>query len=575
MHGTTIPASFDSDPSVTVEADRGQLAHRDHVAHGELFERRIERVRDGVWSVVGNGLSNQNFIEGPEGLIAIDTGECIEEMSWALNAVRAETHAPVVAVIYTHFHYVSGTAAIDGAGTTIPIWGHERIVPNRQRVGVELSPVATRGLVHQFGIMLPPDGPDGLVNVGLGLAFRRPDHAPFSNGFVAPTDTLNEPTTVSLAGLQIEFTPAPSDADDSITIWFPELGVCINNLAWPALFNVFAIRGEEYRDPRVLLTGFDHLLGLDAEYLLGAHGPPLAGRDTIKGELVLARDAIQFLWDQSVRGINKGHTLGDLSAFVQLPEAYGKTYFTQQMYGLVEHHVKQIHAGLRGWFDGDEATIFPLPPAERAARLVEGMGGESSVRVEVEKAIAANDLRWGLELATWLVRRHRDAAPDEVDRKLLASALRAVAQRTTSANLRNWCLTRALEHEGSIDLERFRVHRFQREVVEATAPTALVHSLGVVLDPIAADGLDIDLRWRFSDGSTTGLHLRNSIAVPTTGDRAEHEIEVDLDVWADLLRGSLSFDEAVEAGSVVISGDRDTVRRAIACFDFPGLMLKS
>jgi hypothetical protein len=51
-------------------------------------------------------------------------------------------------------------------------------------------------------------------------------------------------------------TPAPSDADDSVTIWFPELGVAINNLAWPAMFNVFPIRGEEYRDPRVLLTGF-------------------------------------------------------------------------------------------------------------------------------------------------------------------------------------------------------------------------------------------------------------------------------------------------------------------------------
>ena len=45
-------------------------------------------------------------------------------------------------------------------------------------------------------------------------------------------------------------TPAPSDADDSITIWFPELGVCVNNIVWPALFNIYAIRGEEYRDPQ-------------------------------------------------------------------------------------------------------------------------------------------------------------------------------------------------------------------------------------------------------------------------------------------------------------------------------------
>jgi alkyl sulfatase BDS1-like metallo-beta-lactamase superfamily hydrolase len=50
-----------------------------------------------VWSVIGNGLSNQNFVEGPEGLIAIDTGESVEEMRWALDAVREETAAPVVA----------------------------------------------------------------------------------------------------------------------------------------------------------------------------------------------------------------------------------------------------------------------------------------------------------------------------------------------------------------------------------------------------------------------------------------------------------------------------------------------
>jgi alkyl sulfatase BDS1-like metallo-beta-lactamase superfamily hydrolase len=157
-------------------------------------------------------------------------------------------------VIYTHFDYVAGTAAIAGAGDTVPVWGHERIVSNRRRVGVELGPVATRGLIHQFGILLPPDGPDGLVNVGLD--FRRAEHAPFTNGFVAPTDTITEAATSTLAGLRVEVTPAPSDADDSVTIWFPELGVAINNLAWPALFNVFPIRGEEYRDPRVLLTGF-------------------------------------------------------------------------------------------------------------------------------------------------------------------------------------------------------------------------------------------------------------------------------------------------------------------------------
>ena len=55
-----------------------------------------------VWCQVGNGLSNQTFIEGPEGLIVIDTGESIEEMNASLSAVREYCSAPVAAVIYTH-----------------------------------------------------------------------------------------------------------------------------------------------------------------------------------------------------------------------------------------------------------------------------------------------------------------------------------------------------------------------------------------------------------------------------------------------------------------------------------------
>jgi alkyl sulfatase BDS1-like metallo-beta-lactamase superfamily hydrolase len=565
------PASFAADDRVVVEAERGQLAHRAHVEHTQRFERRVERVRDGVWSVIGNGLSNQNFVEGPDGLIAIDTGESVEEMRWALDAVGAETSAPVVAVIYTHFHYVAGTKAIEGAGETVPVWGHERIVANRQRVGVEMGPAAGRGVIHQFGIMLPTDGPDGLVNVGLGLDFRRAEHAPVTSGFVEPTDTISESTATTLAGLRVEFTPAPSDADDSITIWFPDLGVCVNNLAWPALFNVFPIRGEEYRDPRILLSGFDHMLALGPEHLVGAHGPPLSGRVEIERELTLARDAIQYLWDQTVRGMNKGYTLGELTEFVQLPDVYESTYFTQQLYGLVEHHVKQIHAGLRGWFDGDEAALFPMPPAERAERLVQRLGGPEAVRAEATEAIAADDVRWALELSSWLVRRS-DAPADE-DRALLATSLRTIAQRTTSANIRNYCLTRALELDGALDLSRFRVHRLGGDLIASTPPTTIVASLGVLLDADAATGLDEEIRWRFSDGSVTGLHVRNGVAVPTVGETASTELRIDLAAWPALVGGKTSLDEALADRSVVIDGDTDAVRRVFACLDFPGFAL--
>ena len=561
-----IPASFSTDPGVVSTAPGGQRGHRAHIDHTRQFERAVHRVRDGVWSVVGNGLSNQNFVEGPEGLIAIDTGESTQEMQWSLDALREETNARVVAVIYTHSHYVGGTTAIPGAGDTVPVWGHERIVVNRERTGVELSASASRGAIHQFGLLLGEDGEDGLINVGLGQSFRRADHAPHTVGFLPPTEVVQGSVSTTIAGLQVEMTLAPSDADDSITIWFPELATCVHNIAWPALFNVFAIRGEEYRDPRILLDGLDHLIGLQAEHLVGAHGVPLSGRDEIEREVTLDRDSIQFLWDQTVRGVNKDLTSAELGEFAQLPALYEGGALTRQRYGLAEHHVRQIHHGVVGWFDGDETQLFPLPPAERSDRLIDGFGGADAVRSKVRAAIDGDDLRWALELGGWLARR---TDTDEADRALLAEALRTVGQRSTAANIRNWCLTRALDLEGTVPLDRMRTHVFGRGAVLAAQPSITVHALRVLVDPAAAAGVDDHLRWRFVDGATAGLHVRHHVAVPTDGTGAELELSLDLDTWATICSDRTTMASAIDDEQVTTTGDRSRIDAVLACFDHP------
>ncbi len=572
----SFPASFDADDSNLATGPRGQLAHRSTIDHTERLERRVWQPRAGVWSVVGNGLSNQNFVEGPGGLICIDSGESNQEMAWSLAAVRKHTDAPVVGVLYTHFHYIGGTRAIlDEAGeraSDIPIWGHSGIMGNLERVGGEVKPAGGRGLVQQMAIAMPLDGPDGTVNLGLGTTWTLPEHAPFTREVIAPTNTFDSATSFELAGLSIEATPAPSDADDSVTLWFPELQLAVNNIVWPALFNVFAIRGEEYRDPRILLEGIDHILGLGAEHLVATHGPPISGASRIAEDVEAYRDAIQFMWDQTVRGMNRGLTGDELTEQVQLPELFADSYLTQQHYGLVEHHVRQIHAGLRGWFDGHDALLFPTPPLERTQKLIAGFGGAEEVRSQATAAHEAGDVRWALELASWLVRSdvnehgRIDSGTDE-DRALLASIMRTIAQRTTSANARNWLITRALELDGTLDFSRFRVHRFSARDVMANPPEAFVKTLRVLLVPERAAGRNDHLRWEFDDGTRVGLHVRRCVAVPTDGADADLSISLNLTTWSQLAGAKLAMSEAIADGSVVVSGDVGRVQAFLSCFD--------
>ena len=569
---TETPRSFSPDDDDVVVDSRGQRAHRKALEQSQRLTRRLYAIGDSAWCLVGNGLSNQSFVRGPEGIIAIDTGESVEEMRAALAELRKVTSEPVVAVLYTHFHYVQGTQAVVeerqrmGLPASVPVHGHERIATNLTRAAAAIGPTYSRGLVEQFGTQLPADGPDGLVNVGLGLAYRNAEHAPFTLGHLPVTQPFSAATTLNVAGLRIDVQPAPSDADDSVTFWFPSLKLAVHNIVWPVLFNVFAIRGEEYRDPRVLLAGIDHVLGLGAEHLIAAHGPPMAGTGEIRSRVTKYRDAIQFLWDQTVRHTNAGASSVDLAHLVRLPEEFDDDFITTQYYGVVEHHARQIRSGLFGWFDGDPVNLFPLPRAERADRLVAAMGGADAVRTMCAASMES-DPRWALELAGLLAAR---VAAEERDRALLAGTLRVIARRTTAANIRNWCLTRAREADGSLDTGRLYQHRWSRRQISGWDLRTTLDVLRVTLVPERARGIDAQLEFVVGEESAV-LHVRNYVACVLDTGADVARITLDRPTWVEVMSGSLAWADAVSAGRVAIDGSVDHVASALRVFDHPSL----
>ncbi len=560
--------SFDNDPAVVRTDSRGQRAHFATVEHTQRLARKLYEVRPGVWSLIGNGLSNQTFILAPEGVIAIDTGESNEEMADAIAELRKVSDAPLVAVLYTHFHYVGGTqGAFAEAGRDLPVYGHERIPYNLSRVTSEIAPAYSSGLVHQFAMRLPDDGPDGLVNDGLGLFFRNPDHAPFTPGFVPPTNTWRGGEVLTVAGLKLEVTHAPSDANDSVTLWFPEISTCVQNLVWPALFNIFAIRGEAYRDPQLLLTGIDHLLSLKPEHMVGTHGPPISGADDIQARVTRYRDAIQLLWDQTVRGMNKGLSADEMAQSIRLPDTADDDYLTSELYGVAEHHVRQIAMGVRGWFDGDTSKLFPLEPVERAGRMVEAFGGVEALRSKVEAARAENDIRWALELASWLTTRK---GAEQADRNLLAAVLRDVGYRSSAANIRNWCLTRARDLDGTQDLSRLREHRLRAHALKAMAPREALHLIRVLFDPTKGAGLDLHIGFSFPDATSAGLHIRNGVSVATDGTGAAATVTLPYALLVQVLAGQANLRAVIQQGEASVAGDQEAVLAALVCFDVPG-----
>jgi alkyl sulfatase BDS1-like metallo-beta-lactamase superfamily hydrolase len=559
--------SFEPNSQRTAVAPNGARVHEDHLAQSSVLRRTFYELRAGVWCLVGNGLSNQTFIDAPEGIIAFDTGESVQEMALALQELRTRTNRPIAAVVYTHFHYVEGTQAVLDEGNHVkplPIYGHRRISENKARTSGEIAPAYGRGLVEQFAIVMPPDGADGLVNVGLGLFYRNPAHAPGTAGFLPVTHPLPDEGAITIAGEPVLVRHSPSDSDDSINFFFPNTQVCVHNTVWPVLFNVFAIRGEEYRDPRVLIPGIDNIIAWAPEHLVATHGPPLSGRDRIRETSERYRDSLQFLWDQTVRGINRGWTMDEVAAKVTLPALYDQDHRTSERYGVGEHHVRQIYAGLRGWFDGEESKLFPLRPEERFEKLIAGFGGRGEVAKQASAAFDADDVRWGMELATWLA-RSTDATT--ADKELLARGLRLIAERTPAANIRNWAITRARHLDGQTPMDRFMKHSFGARTIASVSSTDLIHTLRVLLDPARAEGLRTHVRF-VVDGESAGLLMRNCVAVPTDG----KEASVEVSMTRTTLAAILSIKQMWSAADIKVTGDSAVVDAFRKCFDHVGLL---
>lgn len=552
------------------EGRRGELAHRDLIAHSGKFEPQLWHVTDGVYCAVGYGLANASFVVAPEGLVIVDSGESIEEAGDHVAAIRKVSDAPARAVIYSHSHYIDGTAVWqqETGGRPLEVWGHERVPEVRANVGAEIGPAYLRRLALQFGLFLPADGPDAMPNQGLGPFFFNPNHDSRTPGSLPLTHPVSGETRATIAGERFELIHAAADSEDSLILWLPDRGVVINNNVWPALFNVYPLRGELYRDPLLLVAAIDRIRELDPEHLVGVHGPPVSGREAVRQTLTDCRDAIQYLWDQTVRGINRGRGPEELAHEVSLPPHLERAPLNRQFYGAVPHHVRQIHNGLFGWYGTDPSELFPHPPAEEARRIVAGFGGRERMLEQARTALEDDDARWTARLGSWLLRvDDTDAAA----RELCAAALRSIAQQTTSSNVRSVCLSRARELEGLADSSIFNARPAREHQVLAAPPRRFVQALRVQLDPEASADVKCTALWRFTDsGALASLRVRRGVAEyqPIDPGDADFELRLSHETWARLWAGRVSLEDATASSEVELVGDPARAREFFDLFDF-------
>lgn len=519
------------------------------------FERKVYTVTKGVYQAVGFGVANSILVEGDECVFIVDVMGSMQSAA----AVKAEfdkiTTKPVQALIYTHNHadHVMGGLGFVPDGE-VDVYAHDTTDYYINRVANVLRPVLNLRSTRMFGNYLPKRGPDRMENVGLGPFLETLDRN-MTIGLIRPNKTFADVLDTEICGVKVQLVHAPGETNDQIFVWLPERDVLMpGDNIYKAFPNLYTIRGTLYRDVLGWARSIDKMRALRPAYLAPSHTRPIAGRDEVSEILTAYRDAIQFVHDQTIRGINQGLTPDELVEVVKLPPHLAEHPFLQEFYGTVEWSVRSVFSGYLGWFDGDAATLEPVSPDERAAGIASLAGGAEGLLRAAGEALDQERYQWAAELATHLIRLDPGSA---AAKRIKTDALRAMGRRHINANARNYYLTQALELEGEVEIHDDTKPENALSFVGTVPIGKFIAAMPANLIYEKSADKDIVAGFRFPDvDEGYGIHVRRGVAefIDRFPDDPDITITTKSDVWRQLVLGLRSPVTAFASGDIQVTG---------------------
>jgi len=374
---------------------------------------KAEQIAPGLWC--SPGLSNSYLLTTTEGRVIINTGMGFEGPVHRANFDAVDS-SPVRYIIFTqgHVDHVGGLDSVRDPETTIvaqanwTTWrdDNERLIPYRASRSAfafkDTLATGIKAIQRRLGTTRLPGQSVPVVD----LDFE---------------DTL----TLDLGGRGMELISVPGgETTDSLVVWLPEERICLSGNTFGPLFghipNLVTIRGDRYRDALTAIASVERVRDLQPELLVTGHFEPIMGAERINAELTRLRNAIQYIHDQTVAGMNADKDVRTLMREITLPAEYE----VGQGYGKVAWDVRAIWENYSGWFHHQSTTeLYPVGFDAVAADVVE-LAGADALADRARAHLAAGHPLQAIHLAELVPSNHAGAREvlRQAHEKLLASS---------------------------------------------------------------------------------------------------------------------------------------------------------
>lgn len=350
-----------------------------------------EEVVPGIWC--SPGLSNTYLLTTGDGRVVVNTGMGFESLVHRANFDAVDS-SPIRYVIVTQGHYdhVGGLETMRDPQTQVVAqanWRHWR--DDNERL------LAYRANNSAFAFS------DKLANGIAAIQQRFGKRLPAQAAHSADIE-VDDSLVLTVGGRTIELLATPGgETTDSMVVWLPEQRVCLCGNTFGPVFghipNFVTMRGDRYRDPLTTIASIERVRELRPEVLITGHFDPIHGADRIHSELTRLRDAIAYLHDRTVEGMNAGQDVHALMREITLPAELE----VGQGYGKVSWDVRAIWENYSGWFHHRSTTeLYDVGLNELNADLVE-LAGVEQVVTRAQERLASGDPVHAIHLAEAVV----------------------------------------------------------------------------------------------------------------------------------------------------------------------------
>ncbi|SDV08324.1 Alkyl sulfatase BDS1, metallo-beta-lactamase superfamily [Pseudomonas vancouverensis] len=534
-----------------------------------LFE-----VTDGIYQVRNYDLSNMTIVEGKHGITIFDPLISSETAKAALDLYfKHRPKKPVVAVIYTHSHvdHYGGVRGVvdekDVKAGKVKIYAPKGFLEHAVAENVMAGTAMSRRASYMYGNLLPPNE-TGQLGAGLGTTTSAGTVT-----LIPPTDIIEKTGEKHVIdGLTYEFLYAPGSEAPAEMLYYIKEKKALNTAedSTHTMHNTYSLRGAKIREPLPWSKYLNEALkmwGNDVQVMYAMHHWPVWGNKEVKDQLSSQRDMYRYINDETLRLANKGYTMTEIAEQVKLPKSIADRFSNRGYYGSLNHNVKATYVLHLGWFIGNPATLWELPPDEQAKRYVDMMGGAEAVLTKAKEYYDKGDYRWVAEVVNHVV--FADPS-NQAAKNLQADTLEQLGYQAESGPWRNFYLTGAQELRNGVQ-KLPTPDTASPDTVKAMDLDLFFDFLAMRLKGPEVGDKHITLNLDFTDlKQKYTLEMVNGVLNHTEGAQAKDAdatITLTRDTLNNIMLKQTTLKDAVTAGNVKINGNEGKLDELMSYMD--------